>query len=66
MALIYKQTVTQNEKTSPLPMDERLIVQYFDDVAEEDKQNIVNYDDLTAEEQATFDAYKALCESKMV
>ena len=63
MALIYKQTVTQ-ETTQGI--DERLIVQYFDDVAEEDKQNIVNYDDLTTEEKATFDAYKTLCESKMV
>ena len=63
MANILKQSVTQegNENFST-----RVIVQYFDDVTNEEKQTINNYDDLTTEEKATFDAYKALCESKMV
>jgi len=63
MANILKQTNTQQEQT---PIPKRLIVQYYDDVAEENKQTITNYEDLTVEEKATFDAYQALCESKMV
>lgn len=60
---ILIQTNTQQAKET---IPTRLIVQYFDDVAEEDKQVIVNYDDLTTEEKATFDAYQTLAESKMV
>ena len=63
MANILKQEVTQQETNS---FPKRLIVQYFDDVSQEDKQQIVNYDDLTTEEKTTFDAYQALCESKMI
>lgn len=63
MANILKQEVTQQATNSFV---KRLIVQYFDDVVKEDKQQIVNYDDLTTEEKATFDAYQALCESKMI
>lgn len=63
MANILKQSVTQeaSEFTSL-----RVLVQYVDDTTNEDKQEVVNYDDLTTEEKETFDAYKTLCESKMV
>lgn len=63
MALIYKQTVVQEASQG---VQQRMIVQYCDDVTGEDKQVIVDYADLTTEEKSTFDAYKALCESKMV
>jgi hypothetical protein len=63
MAKILKQVVTQ-EAIGLVP--KRIIVQYFDDVAEEDKQTITNYDDMTTEEKATFDAFITLSESKMV
>jgi hypothetical protein len=63
MANILKQEVTQQATNS---FEKRVIVQYYDDVANEDKQTINNYEDLTTEEKATFDAYQALCESKMV
>lgn len=63
MANVYKQTV-QQEASGDIP--KRIIVQYFDDVAEENKQQIVNYDDLTTEEKADFDAFITLCQSKMV
>jgi len=67
MANIYKQSVSQeNNNVIGIDTPKRLIVQYYDDVAEENKQLIVNYDDLTTSEKATFDAYQALCESKMV
>ena len=42
----------------------RMIVQYNNGT--EDTQTINNYEDLTTEEKATFDAYQAICESKMV
>ena len=61
MANTLKQTVTQEATSFSL---ERLIVQYND--GEKDTQQVVNYEDLTTEEKATFDAYQALCESKMV
>ena len=45
----------------------RMIVQYNDGVdVNTASQNIVNYDNLTVEEQATFDAYQVLAESKMI
>ena len=63
MANILNQTVTQTDiELTP----KRLIVQYTDDVTFESKQEIVNYDNLTTGEKATFDAYQSLCESKMV
>jgi len=63
MALIYKQTVVQ-ETTQGI--SERMIVQYYDDVALENKQVIVNYDSLSAEDKTIFDDFKTLSESKMV
>jgi len=63
MANILKQVVTQigNEE-----IPQRIIVQYLDDVTNEEKQTITNYDDLTIEEKATYDAFITLSESKMV
>ena len=63
MANILKQVVTQKGNAE---IPQRIIVQYYDDVAEEDKQTITNYDDMTTEEKATYDAFIALSESKMV
>ena len=62
MANILKQVVTQigNEE-----IPQRIIVQYLDDVTNEEKQTITNYDDLTIEEKATYDAFITLSESKM-
>lgn len=59
--ILIQETTQQAKETIPT----RLIVQYVND-ANEDKQTITNYEDLTTEEKATFDAYQALCESKMV
>ena len=63
MANILKQTNTQQDQT---PIPKRVIVQYYDDVTEEDKQAINNYEDLTVEEKSIFDAYQSFCESKMI
>lgn len=63
MANIYKQTVVQKDNGA---IPKRIIVQYFDDVANQDKQEIVNYSDLSGAEQATYDAFIVLSESKMV
>ena len=56
-----KQTVVQYNLDG---VPQRMIVQYTNDQSE-DTQVIINYDSLTAEEQATFDAFKKLSESKM-
>jgi len=56
-----KQTVVQYNLDG---VPQRMIVQYTDDQSE-DTQVIINYDSLTAEEKATFDAFKTLSESKM-
>ena len=56
-----KQTVVQYNLDG---VPQRMIVQYTNDQSE-DTQVIINYDTLTAEEQATFDAFKVLSESKM-
>ena len=63
MANILKQVVTQ-EQGGIVP--QRIIVQYFDDVTNDDKQTITNYDNLTTEEKATFDAFITLSKSKMI
>ena len=63
MANILKQSVTQ--KTTEFT-SLRVLVQYVDDATNEDKQQVVNYEDLTTEEKEIFDAYQAICESKMV
>ena len=57
-----KQTVVQYNLDG---VPQRMIVQYTNDQSD-DTQVIINYDTLTAEEQATFDAFKTLSESKMV
>ena len=56
-----KQTVVQYNLDG---VPQRMIVQYTNDQSE-DTQVIVNYDLLTSEEQATYDAFKALSESKI-
>jgi len=56
-----KQTVVQYNLGG---VPQRMIVQYTNDQSE-DTQVIINYDSLTAEEKATFDAFKTLSESKM-
>ena len=58
---IIKQTVVQYNLDG---VPQRMIVQYTNDQSE-DTQVIVNYDLLTSEEQATYDAFKALSESKI-
>ena len=64
MANILRQVIAR-EAEGIIP--KRMIVQYYDDAApEEKKQVIVNYDDLTTEEKADFDAFITLSESKMV
>ena len=63
MALIYKQTVVQ-EATGDTP--KRRIIQYYDDVALEDKQVIENFADLTTQEQTECVAAQLVDESKMV
>lgn len=63
MANVIKQTVTQINIEG---INERFIVQYFDDQTEEDKKNIVDYSSLSSEEKTIFDNYKALCESKII
>jgi len=63
MANTLIQTVTQEPKNT---IPKRVFIQYDNGVSDEPVQQIVNYEDLTTEEKATFDAYKALCESKMV
>jgi len=56
-----KQTVVQYNLDG---VPQRMIVQYTNDQSD-DTQVIINYDTLTTEEQATFDAFKVLSESKM-
>ena len=63
MANVIIQTVVQIGHDK---IEKRMIVQYHDDVAVEDKQVIVNYDDLSAGDKVTYDAYQALCEAQMV
>lgn len=56
-----KQTVVQYSLDG---VPQRMIVQYTNDQSE-DTQVIVNYDDLSVDEKATYDAFKTLSESKM-
>ena len=63
MANILRQTVVQLDLDN---IPKRVVVQYKDDTTDISGQSIVNYDDLTTEEKAIFDAYQSLCESKMV
>jgi hypothetical protein len=60
MAKELRQTVAQYNLEG---IDQRFLVQYSEDGLND--QAIVEYSSLTEEEKATFDAFKALCESKM-
>jgi hypothetical protein len=62
MAKTIKQIVVQDNLDN---VPKRFIVQYYDDVAEQDGQEIVFYSDLTAEEQATYDNLITLGNSKI-
>lgn len=62
MAKTIKQIVVQDSLDN---VPKRFIVQYYDDVAEQDGQEIVFYSDLTAEEQATYDNFITLCNTKI-
>ena len=62
MAKTIKQIVVQDNLDN---VSKRFIVQYYDDVAEQDGQEIIFYSDLTAEEQATYDAFITLSNSKI-
>ena len=63
MAKELKQSVTQYNIDEFVAV--RTIVQFVDSETAEEAQVIVNYADLSAEEKATFDAFKTLSESKM-
>ena len=62
MAKTIKQIVVQDNLDN---VPKRFIVQYYDDVAEKDGQEIIFYSDLTAEEQATYDNLITLGNSKI-
>ena len=62
MAKVIRQIVVQDSLDN---VPKRFIVQYYDDVAEQDGQEIVFYSDLTAEEQATYDNLITLGNSKI-
>lgn len=54
--------VVQVDETVSLS-EERFIVQYVED--DTNKQVIKNYADLSVEDKATYDAYKAICATLM-
>ena len=62
MANILNQVVVQDNVEG---IEKRMIVQYSDDVTEESSQVIVDYNSLTAEEKATYDAFITLSNSKI-
>ena len=62
MANTQNQTVVQ---ITTSPNGKRLVVQYYDDVEQANKQVVKSYDDLTAEEKTTFDNFETLCDSIM-
>jgi uncharacterized lipoprotein YehR (DUF1307 family) len=62
MANILNQVVVQENVEG---IEKRMIVQYKDDITEESSQVIVDYDSLTAEEKAIYDAFIALSNSKI-
>jgi hypothetical protein len=62
MANILNQVVVQDNVEG---INKRMIVQYTDDVTSENSQVIVDYNSLTAEEKATYDAFITLSESKI-
>ena len=61
---IIRTGVQINEKFNT---PKRMVVQYHDGVdIDTEIQQLINYDELTTEEKATFDAFQVLCESKMI
>lgn len=62
MANTQNQTVVQ---ITTSPNGKRLVVQYYDDVEQANKQVVKSYDDLTTEEKTTFDNFETLCDSVM-
>lgn len=62
MANILNQIVIQDNVEG---IGIRMIVQYMDNVTEESSQVIVDYDSLTTEEKATYDAFITLSNSKI-
>lgn len=61
MAKELNQVVTQVNETLT---QKRSIIQFTEDTVGED-QVVINYADMTAEEQAIFDAYIVMCETIM-
>jgi len=62
MTKILNQIVVQNNVEG---IEKRIIIQYTNDVTEESSQVIVDYNSLTAEEKATYDAFIILNNSKI-
>ena len=62
MANILNQIVVQENVEG---INKRMLVQYTDNVTNENSQSIVDYDTLTVEEKITFDNFIALGSSKM-
>lgn len=62
MANTQNQTVVQ---ITTSPNGKRLVVQYYDDIEQTNKQVVKSYDDLTAQEKTTFDNFETLCDSVM-
>ena len=63
MAKTLNQIVTQINGISPT-LPERIIVQFTDDV-DGDEQTILNYDDMSVSQKATYDAFKQMCTDVM-
>lgn len=62
MTKILNQIVVQDNVEG---IEKRIIIQYTNDVTEESSQVIVDYNSLTAEEKATYDAFIILNNSKI-
>lgn len=63
MANILNQIVVQENIQG---INKRMIIQYTDDVTNDNLQSIVDYDALTAEEKTIFDNFITLIYSKIV
>jgi hypothetical protein len=57
------QSVNQYDILDNLP--KRVIIQFVDTETGENKQVLVNFSDLEAEQQTVFESYEALCELLM-
>ena len=62
MTKILNQIVVQDNVEG---IEKRIIIQYTNDVTEESSQVIVDYNSLTAEEKATYDAFIIMNNSKI-